>query len=80
MTNLEIALLMSLLPYLVGIPFAVFNYYIALRLGKSAMLWAILTLIPLVNLFFIYYVGYCVIVCVLDRLDAIAKRVGVTTA
>jgi hypothetical protein len=28
------------------------------------------------NFFFLYYMGYCVAVRVLDRLDAITKRVG----
>lgn len=28
------------------------------------------------QLFFLYYMGYCVAVRILDRLDAITKRVG----
>jgi hypothetical protein len=71
------SMLMSLLPFLIlSIPLAVCAYKLAPRLGKNSFLWAILSLIPLFNFFFLYYMGYCFAVRVLDRLDAISKRVG----
>ena len=72
------SMIMSLLPFLIlGIPLAVCGFKLAPRLGKSSALWAVLCLIPLFNFFFLYYMGYCVAARVLDRLDAISKRVGV---
>lgn len=71
------SMIMSLLPFLIlSIPLAVCGYKLAPRLGKSGPLWAVLCLIPLFNFFFLYYMGYCVAVRVLDRLDAITRRVG----
>jgi hypothetical protein len=52
---------------LVSIPFAIGNGYLAPRLGKSAAIWVILTLIPIINSFFAIYVFYKVIFAVLDR-------------
>jgi hypothetical protein len=70
------SILISLLPFFImSIPLAICAAALAPRLGKSKALWAILCLIPLINLFFLYYVFYCVSARVLDRLDAIAKRV-----
>ncbi|WOH49294.1 hypothetical protein [Bradyrhizobium sp. sBnM-33] len=72
------SMLISLLPFLImSIPVAICAAALAPSLGKSRALWAILCLIPLINLFFLYYVFYCVSARVLDRLDEIAKRVGV---
>jgi hypothetical protein len=53
-----------------GILLAIGNYALAQRLGKNAVLWAILTLIPGVNFIFLYYVFYQVIYGILDRLPA----------
>ena len=54
---------------------AIGNGFIAARLGKSVVLWVILSLIPIYNLFFLYYVGYVVVTRVLGRLNAILARV-----
>ena len=53
-----------------GIFWAMGNYALARRLGKNKVLWAVLTLIPGVNVIFLYYVFYQVIYGVLDRLPA----------
>jgi hypothetical protein len=55
---------------------AIGNGFIAARMGKSVALWVILSLIPLYNFFFIYYVWFYVICRVLNRLNQIADRVG----
>jgi hypothetical protein len=55
---------------IISIPFAIGNAALAGRLGRSKAVWAIMTLIPLVNLFFIYYIMYQVIFALLDRLPA----------
>ena len=57
---------------LLGIPLAFGNAFLARRLGKSAALWAILSLIPVVNFIFFYYIAYRIIYAVLDRLAALA--------
>ena len=48
--------------------FAIGNYFIAKRLGKSGPLWAVLTIIPGVNIVFLYYMTYQIIYAILDRL------------
>lgn len=58
---------------LLGIPFAFGNAFLARRLGKSVALWAILSIIPIVNFVFIYYIAYTVIYAVLDRLAGVAE-------
>jgi hypothetical protein len=55
---------------------AIGNGVIAARLGKSVVLWVILSLIPVVNYFFYVYIAYAVVSGVLRRLNAIADRVG----
>ncbi|MGB0570594.1 MAG: hypothetical protein ACPGQM_00785 [Alphaproteobacteria bacterium] len=49
---------------------AIGNYFIADRMGRKKIVWVILTLIPIVNFIFMYYVIYAVILCVLDKLNA----------
>ena len=56
---------------LVWITIAIGNGYIAARLGKNVVLWVVLSLIPVVNYFFFIYVGFSVVLGVLDRLNAI---------
>jgi hypothetical protein len=68
-------MLISFVPFIViGIPFAVANSYLAPRLGKSATLWAVLSLIPVFNFVFIWYAVYRMAFSVLDRLAALEKR------
>jgi len=54
--------------------FAVPAALLARRLDASPTLWAILALIPIIGLFFMYYVGYRVVATVLDRLNELAAR------
>lgn len=55
---------------LIALPFAIGNYFLAQRLDRQPWLWALLTLIPIVNYLFMLYVGYMVVYAVLDRLPA----------
>jgi hypothetical protein len=59
------------------IALAVGNGFIARALGKSVVLWVILSLIPIVNYFFYIYIVYAVILGILHRLNALASRSGV---
>ena len=69
------SMIASLLPYLlISIPFVVLHYFLARRVGRSPILWAILSLIPVFNFFFISYALYRTIFIILDRLDKISPR------
>jgi hypothetical protein len=59
------------------IALAVGNGFIARELHKSVVLWVILSLIPVVNVFFYIYIAYAVVLGVLHRLNAITARSGV---
>ena len=59
------------------IALAVGNGFIARELGKHVALWVILSLIPVVNVFFYIYIFYAVILGILHRLNAITARSGV---
>lgn len=63
----------SFLPLiLISIPFAIGNYFLAERMGRNKILWVILTLLPIVNFLFMYYVIYVVILYILDKLNGLA--------
>ena len=59
------------------IALAVGNGFIARALGKSVVLWVILSLIPIVNYFFYIYIVYAVILGVLYKLNSMQARMGV---
>ncbi len=61
-----------LIAVLLAIGFAM----VAGRIGKSSVLWAVLSLIPVVNYFFWIYASFVVLLYVLDRLNAIGERVS----
>jgi len=63
-----------LILFIVYIAVAVANGYLATRLGKSAAAWVVLSLIPIVNIFFFVYLGYTVLFFIIDRLKAISAR------
>ena len=65
--------------FLLSIPLAIGNYFLAGRLGKNRVTWVILSLIPFVNIFFLYYVGFGVLFRLLDTLTALAARLGAPT-
>ena len=56
---------------LIGIFFSIGSYHLAKRLNKNQVLWVILTIIPIINVFFYFYVTFCVVYAVLDKLKAI---------
>lgn len=65
----------SFLPMLIlFIGLAIGNYFIADRMGRNKILWVVLTLIPVVNFIFLYYVFYAVVLYVLDKLNALSGR------
>jgi hypothetical protein len=59
------------------IALAVGNGFIARELNKHVGLWVVLSLIPVVNVFFYIYIAYAVIIGILHRLNAITARSGV---
>jgi len=61
---------------LIAILFAIGFAKIAGRMGKSPVLWAVLSLIPVVNYFFWIYAMFVILIYVLDRLNAIGSKVG----
>jgi uncharacterized membrane protein YoaK (UPF0700 family) len=67
------AALASFLPIIVlMLPLAIGNYFLARRIdGASPVLWLVLSLIPIVNFVFYYYIAYKVVFAVLDHLRAL---------
>ena len=69
---------MILMPWLMMsllfIPLAIGNYFLAGRLGRNPVLWAVLTVIPIVNFVFLYVAMYRVVFYVLDRLNELSGR------
>jgi hypothetical protein len=59
------------------IALAVGNGFVARALGKSVVLWVILSLIPIVNSFFYIYIVYAVVLGILHKLNLIQARMGV---
>jgi putative exporter of polyketide antibiotics len=47
---------------------------LAPRVGSSSVAWFILTIIPLVNFFFLYYAAYKILAHILDRLNELSSR------
>ncbi len=67
----------QLLPYLLALlPFAIGNWFLARAVGQSRILWVILSLVSILNLFFLYDVFYTVVLRVLRKLDEISRRLG----
>ena len=70
--------MIQIVPFLlIAIPFAIGNGYLAGRLGRNALVWVILSLIPLVNYIFFIYVAYQVVFFIVDRLSVTTKKVEV---
>lgn len=69
-----LAFLPLLLILLIAILFAVGFAKIAGRIGRSRALWAILSLIPVVNYFFWIYAAFVILLYMLDRLNMIGER------
>jgi len=64
----------------VGVLFAIGFAKIAGRIGRSPVLWAVLSLIPLVNYIFWIYATFVILLYMLDRLNGISARLGSATA
>jgi hypothetical protein len=56
------------------IGFAFGNGLLAKQLGHSVVLWVILSLIPIVNYFFYFFVVYATALGILKRLNLVADR------
>ena len=56
--------------------FAIGNGFLAKRLGHSVALWVILSLIPIVNYFFYFFVIYATVLGILKRLNLLAERLA----
>lgn len=66
--------LAALIPYLViSLPFAIGFYFVAQRMGRTALLWAVLALIPFINFFFWIYASFAIVLHILDRLPPRAE-------
>ena len=66
--------------FIFGIPFAIGNYYLAKSMGRSIALWVVLSLVPVVNIFFFYFVAYVVILFLIRRLNEISNAVSASPA
>jgi len=63
--------LAQFLPMLfIAIPFAIGFYHVAGRMGRNQFLWALLSLVPVINFFFFMYAWFAIVLYVLDRLNA----------
>lgn len=76
--------MMSVVPILAFVLIAVLFAFgfakIAGRVGRSPVLWAILSLIPIVNYFFWIYAFFVVVLHMLDRLNAIGPAAASSAA
>lgn len=54
--------------------FAIGNYFIADRMERSKTLWVVLTLIPIVNFVFMYYVVFAVAIYILGNLNQLTEQ------
>lgn len=73
--------LLSLVPLLVMmVPLAIGFTFVAGRIGRNQVLWAIMSLIPFVNYFFWMYAWFVIVLYIIDKLKAIGERVGAAPA
>jgi len=67
--------MMAFLPWIIfSIPLAFGNYFLAKRLDENPALWFILTIIPVVNIFFLYYLMYITLFFIIDRVKEAAAK------
>lgn len=78
MQGFDVVALLPLL--LIMVPFAIGFTLVAGRIGRNKILWAVMSLIPIINYFFWIYAGFVVLLHMLDRLNAISARTGAETA
>ncbi len=48
--------------------------FVAQRVGRKPWLWVVLSLVPLVNIFFFIYATFTVILYALDRLNDLTRK------
>jgi hypothetical protein len=60
--------------FLFGLPFAIGFYFVAGRMGRHPLLWAVLMLIPFVNFFFLIYAMFAILLYILDLLNETAGK------
>ena len=75
------SLIVQLVPLmlLTSLPLTIGAYYLAPKMGRNPWLWAILMLVPLVNIIPAYIFFFLAIGAVLDRLNLITDRLKSTT-
>ena len=56
--------------------FAIGNGFLAHRLGHSVTLWVILSLIPIINYFFNFFVIYATVLGIIRRLNILTERLA----
>lgn len=78
MQGFDVVALLPLL--LIMVPFAIGFTLVAGRIGRNKILWAVMSLIPIINYFFWIYAGFVVLLHMLDRLNAISARTGAEAA
>ena len=59
---------------LIMISVAIGACFVARRVGRKPWLWVVLSLVPLVNIFFYIYAAFTVILYVLDRLNDLTRK------
>ena len=60
----------TMIPFILfGLPFAIGFYFVAERMGRHPLLWAVLMLIPFVNFFFMIYAMFATLLYILDRVN-----------
>jgi hypothetical protein len=59
--------------------FAIGNGFLAKRLGHSVGLWVILSLIPIINYFFYFFVIYATVLGILKRLNLLTERLAASS-
>jgi hypothetical protein len=66
----------SLLPlvFLTSLPMVIGAFYLAPKMGRNPWLWAILMLVPIINIIPAYIFFFLAVGAVLDRLNAITDR------
>lgn len=74
-TSGTVGLVIFLLIHIISVlPFAIGNYFLARRLKKNAIVFALLSLIPIVNFIFLFFLGYMVVFRILDQLNALNEK------
>lgn len=59
---------------LFSLPFAIGFYFVAGRIGRHPLLWAVLTLIPFLNFFFFIYALFTILIHILDKVEEAASQ------